>query len=176
MADEWAQDLTDRIAGQIRKLREPKSVQWLEDRTVELGSRVSRSTISELETGRRKTITLADVLILAAALDVSLADLVYPGNGDVEILPGKRVPRSQALDALIADQEAVNRSAEKLGQQMNAIVNSMELKLTQIERMVEVAQSTAQDVSRISSGEDIAATVKAAIDNLENTKKANDGR
>jgi hypothetical protein len=100
MTDDWAQAMTNRIAAQIRELRGKRSVQWLEGRTIELGSRVSRSTISELETGQRKTITLADVIVLAAALEVPVIDLIYPGtwNTAVNLLPGVRVSKAEAAE------------------------------------------------------------------------------
>jgi hypothetical protein len=100
MPDDWARSLTNRVAAQIKELRGSRSVQWLEDRTVELGSRISRSTISELETGQRKSITLADVIVLAAALDVSVVDLIYPGTGKdvVEVLPGVHMTKAEAAE------------------------------------------------------------------------------
>lgn len=100
MADEWARSMTNRLGAQIKELRGGRSVQWLEDRTVELGSRISRSTISELETGQRKSITLADVIILARALDALAIDLIYPGDyrDTVEALPGVQVEKGEAKE------------------------------------------------------------------------------
>ncbi|CAN1549455.1 Cro/C1-type helix-turn-helix domain [Mycobacteriaceae bacterium] len=102
MADEWAQAMTNRLGAQIKELRGSRSVQWLEDRTVELGSRISRSTISELETGQRKSITLADVIVLARALDVLAVDLIYPGDysDTVEALPGVYVEKGEAKEMI----------------------------------------------------------------------------
>ena len=99
MSDSWPDEITARIAGAIKKLRGDRSGQWLSDRTADLGHRVSRSTISEIETGRRKSITVADLIILAAALDTVPVALVYPGpyDEDVRALPAVEVPQIWAV-------------------------------------------------------------------------------
>jgi transcriptional regulator with XRE-family HTH domain len=90
MPDDWAGRLTKRIGDAIKDLRVPRSGQWLEDRTAELGHRVSRSTISEIETGRRRSITISDLVVLAAALETAPIALIYPPpySEDIEVLPG----------------------------------------------------------------------------------------
>src|ERR1700738_5217311 len=94
MSDNWSDEVTARIAGEIRRLRGDRSGQWLSDRTADLGYRVSRSTISEIETGRRKSITVTDLILLAWALRVPPVQLLYPNlpDGKVEIVPGEKVP------------------------------------------------------------------------------------
>ena len=98
MSDVWPDEITARIAAEIKRLREKVldvSGQWLSDRTEELGHRVSRSTISEIETGRRKSITVADLIVLAAALDTSPIALIYPGpyRSTARILPKLEQPQ-----------------------------------------------------------------------------------
>jgi transcriptional regulator with XRE-family HTH domain len=92
MSDNWSDEVTARIAGEIRRLRGDRSGQWLSDRTADLGNRVSRSTISEIETGRRKSITVTDLILLACALRVPPVQLLYPNmpDGKVEIVPGEK--------------------------------------------------------------------------------------
>jgi transcriptional regulator with XRE-family HTH domain len=94
MSDAWGESLTKRIGDEIRRLRGGRSGQWLSDRTADLGQRVSRSTISEIETGRRKSITVSDLILLAAALDTTPVALVYPGpyRNPVEVWPGFEMP------------------------------------------------------------------------------------
>jgi transcriptional regulator with XRE-family HTH domain len=74
------------------------SVQKLADITDELGMPIQRSVLANLESGRRETVTVAEVLVLAAALDVSPLDLICPVGFDkqTEMLPGR------AMDPLTA--------------------------------------------------------------------------
>ncbi len=92
--DDWAAEITSRIGGEIKRLRGKRSGQWLSDRTDELGQRVSRSTISEIETGRRKSITVTDLILLAAALNTTPVALVYPGPymEPTRFTPNQEVP------------------------------------------------------------------------------------
>jgi len=92
--DDWAAEITSRIGGEIKRLRGKRSGQWLSDRTDELGQRVSRSTISEIETGRRKSITVTDLILLAAALNTTPVALVYPGpyTEPTRFTPNQEVP------------------------------------------------------------------------------------
>ena len=95
MSESWPDEITARIARAIKDLRGDRSGQWLSDRTERLGHRVSRSTISEIETGRRKSITIADLIILARALDTVPLALIYPGPYDekISVLPDFEVPQ-----------------------------------------------------------------------------------
>jgi transcriptional regulator with XRE-family HTH domain len=54
---------------------------------------MSRTAVSELETGRRKSVSVHDLVILAAALGVPPLQLIYPEQpgGEVEYLPGVTV-------------------------------------------------------------------------------------
>jgi transcriptional regulator with XRE-family HTH domain len=126
MSTEWAPGLTSRIAGEIRSLRGDNSAQWLSDRTDELGHRVSRSTISELETGKRQTIAIDALIVLAKALGVAPADLLYPGSSDVEVLPGVTVKRSQAVEALAGTAERLERIQAEAAAAAEAIRGSLE--------------------------------------------------
>lgn len=95
----WAQDQTERIAKEIRRLRGTSSAQWLSDRTAEVGHRIGRSTISEIETGRRQSLSVVELTIIARALDVPPAQLLYPDlpDGPVEVLPGEHVTSIDAV-------------------------------------------------------------------------------
>jgi len=67
------------------------SAQQLSDRTGELGMQIPRSVLANLESGRRETVTLPELLILAAALQVAPIELICPVGYDeqIEILPGR---------------------------------------------------------------------------------------
>lgn len=97
----YAINSTRSIANAIRDLRGSMSAQKLSDITAELGCRVTRAVIADLETGRRKFLPVHEVLMLAAALGVSPAVLLtwdaYP-DGTVELLPGRAVTAFTAAE------------------------------------------------------------------------------
>jgi hypothetical protein len=90
MPQNWEEDQANRVAQEIRRLRHPRSAQWLSDRTGELGHRISRPVISDLENGRRRYVTTAELCVLAWALKVPPVALLYPDlpDGPVEVVPG----------------------------------------------------------------------------------------
>jgi transcriptional regulator with XRE-family HTH domain len=91
MAKDWAADQAERVGRELRRLRGRRSGQWLSDRTAEQGYRVPRTTISELENGKRKYVSTAELAILARALDTAPAALLYPPpyQDEIEVLPGQ---------------------------------------------------------------------------------------
>lgn len=66
------------------------SVQKLADATAELGMEIPRSVLANFESGRRETVSVAEVLVLAAALNVAPIELICPVGYDkeIEVLPG----------------------------------------------------------------------------------------
>lgn len=67
------------------------TAQQLGDRTDQFGLKMTRQAISDLENGRRRYVTTAELLILSAALHTSPVNIVYPGpyQNPVELLPGR---------------------------------------------------------------------------------------
>ena len=63
---------------------------WLAERTAELGHPISRTAISEYETGKRKAIPVTDLIVIGAALEVPPLQLLYPMPSSTEVayLPG----------------------------------------------------------------------------------------
>ncbi|NIL78388.1 helix-turn-helix transcriptional regulator [Rhodococcus sp. B10] len=94
MTQSWAEDLVARIAGEVRRLRSKGhaglSAAKLADRTYDIGYGISRSVVADLENGRKKSLDVSELLVLAAALGVSPVQLVFPNlpKGNVEVLPG----------------------------------------------------------------------------------------
>lgn len=86
---DWSERQAKRVADEVNRLRGKRSAQWLADQTRGLGYEVSRSLISDLENGRRRYVTTAELIILAAALNTSPVALMYPGpyQSDVDALP-----------------------------------------------------------------------------------------
>jgi transcriptional regulator with XRE-family HTH domain len=100
--EDWSAEITRLVAREVRRYREqrrPKlSTQQLADRTAELGMPIPRSVLANLESGRRDSVSVAEVLVLAAALDVAPIDLICPVGFDktTEMLPGRE------MDPLVA--------------------------------------------------------------------------
>lgn len=89
--------MTDAIGREVLRLRGDRSALWLSNRTEELGFKVSRGGISQLETGKRQSISVAEWLILAAALEVPPLQLLAPTwpLGTVEALPRVSIPTGE---------------------------------------------------------------------------------
>jgi transcriptional regulator with XRE-family HTH domain len=101
--DEWPDRLTQVVAGEVRRRRRElkMTAQQLADRCTELGSPLHRSVIANLENGRRPLVSVAELIILARALDVPPVLLIAPvGRREtIEILPGREAP--SAWDAAL---------------------------------------------------------------------------
>ncbi len=87
---DWARELVARVARTVKALRDEQGITAAElsDRTT-VGKPISRAVISDLETGRKQTLDISDLLTLAAALGVPPAALLFPDDATVEVLPGK---------------------------------------------------------------------------------------
>ncbi|MFI5851566.1 helix-turn-helix domain-containing protein [Micromonospora chalcea] len=90
----WSVLLARRIAAEVRYWREQRGMTALQlaRRTAQLGYQMPRSVLANLENNRRDTITVAELLILAAALDVPPVLLIAPvgRERDIEVLPETR--------------------------------------------------------------------------------------
>lgn len=97
----WPARLVEVVAEEVRRHRLARgmSTQQLSDACAELGLPIARSVLANFETKRRPTISVPEVHVLAAALEVPPILLLFPlGHRDrVESLPGKQVPTWDAL-------------------------------------------------------------------------------
>ncbi len=87
---EWAEGLTKRVAEEVKIHRIAAGMTGadLAART-EVGRPLSRNVISDLESGRKKTLEVSELVSLAAALEISPLRLLFPNVlNDVEVLPG----------------------------------------------------------------------------------------
>ena len=78
-----------RIVAAIKSARGNRSAQWLADETERLGYPISRAAIANYESGRKKGLDIAELLVLAAALRIPPLTLLFPQlpDGPVEVLP-----------------------------------------------------------------------------------------
>src|SRR5215475_5762966 len=77
---QWAARVTRSIAGEIRQRRKARgmSAEDLAAACSDLGMPIPRSTLADLENGRRASISVAEWLAIAAALDVPPVMLLCP--------------------------------------------------------------------------------------------------
>jgi len=89
-----------RIAAAIKRTRGKRSAQWLADRTVELGYPITRAQIANYESGRKQSLDIAELIVLAAALNTSPVNLIYPGpyDAEVEVIPGSAMSEFAAAE------------------------------------------------------------------------------
>lgn len=99
--DTWEQRQAARTGAEVQRLRKAvgMTAQQLADRMDELGLRMTRQAISDLENGRRRYVTTAELSVIAAALGVPPVQLLYPElpDGDTEYLPGQHVSAIEAV-------------------------------------------------------------------------------
>ncbi|MFV0286245.1 MAG: helix-turn-helix domain-containing protein [Demequina sp.] len=90
-----------RIGTHLGRLRDARglSAQQVADRTRGLGVEITRSSIANLESGRKTSLSVVELAVLAAALDVAPVRLLFDVEDDpVEVLPGNRVHGIDAAD------------------------------------------------------------------------------
>lgn len=85
----------------MKKFRGKRSAQWLAERANEIGGlKMTRQMIADLEGGRRRYVTTAELIALAAALNVPPILLLYPGPdyGEyIDVLPGRSARKIDAV-------------------------------------------------------------------------------
>lgn len=98
------------------------SAQQLADATERAGHGIPRSVLANLESGRRETVTVPELVTLARVLHVWPIELVFPlGRAEtVELLPGKQVPTWSAVkwftgEGPFPDQPIPDLSAPRAG-------------------------------------------------------------
>jgi transcriptional regulator with XRE-family HTH domain len=103
----WQVRLTKTVAGEVRRYRKLRKMsgQALVDRCAQLGLAIPAAVLSNLELGRRESISIAELLVLAQALDVSPTLLIAPvATADkIEILPGHEADPMAVVDWFAGD-------------------------------------------------------------------------
>lgn len=77
---EWADQVTATVAGEVRRRRKELgwSAQDLADRCEQVGYPIPRNVIANMESGRRRTLPLVEIMVLAKALNTYPVCLLYP--------------------------------------------------------------------------------------------------
>lgn len=93
----WAEGVGKQIQA-VRKSR-GMTVQGLSQRCAELRHPIPRSTLSNIEGGRKEAIVVQEIVVIAEALDVPPVELLFPGlmSEQCEFLPGQFTTAWNAL-------------------------------------------------------------------------------
>ncbi|MFB7944564.1 helix-turn-helix domain-containing protein [Kitasatospora cineracea] len=98
---DWHHQVTKDVVESITRRRKELEItaQELADMTRELGHEVPRNVIANWESGRRKTITVPELIVLAEALEAAPSDLLFSPviGGRVDYLPGWKIDRWAAF-------------------------------------------------------------------------------
>lgn len=134
-AKTWEMRLAGRVGEAVQKRR--KALKWtgvqLAERTAELGYPITRVAISKIEgNSRAGKIDVAELLVLAAALDIAPVLLLCPNfpDGQVETVPGHSVHSRPAvkwfsgLGAELVEAQALLEEGERRLSQMREIARS----------------------------------------------------
>lgn len=104
---DWAMRLSQSIAQEVRRNRERLglSAQQLSDRCREIGLPIHRSVISNFENGRRGNLTIAELLVVAEALEIAPIFLLFPVGftETIEVLPNDTVTAVDAVKWFAGD-------------------------------------------------------------------------
>jgi|SRR5215218_8950252 transcriptional regulator with XRE-family HTH domain len=94
--DQDALDPTRAVAARVRELREKRRLTAAQLAAAMTGAGIKwdRSTVAKLETGRRENVSVAELLALAAVLEVAPVHLLIPLEDDqpYEVTPGRVEP------------------------------------------------------------------------------------
>ncbi|MEV4225589.1 helix-turn-helix transcriptional regulator [Streptomyces bobili] len=98
---DWSPSFTARVAEQMRQARKAAGLTVAEaaQACARLGLAVPKTTITNLETGRRSSIDLAEFLVLAEVYKVPPISLLFPlaAEASVAVLPNQEIPTWEAV-------------------------------------------------------------------------------
>lgn len=85
----WTDRLASTIGRAIDAARRGRSDQWIADQSANLGHPLSRTAVSEYRRGKRKTVPVSDLIVIARILGVPPIALLFPGlpAGPVTLFP-----------------------------------------------------------------------------------------
>lgn len=84
--ESWQERFSAMVGRAIDQARKGRSDQWISDQAAMLGHPISRTAVSEYRRGKRKSIPVTDLIVMARALEVPPVSLLFPG------LPNRLVP------------------------------------------------------------------------------------
>lgn len=154
---EWSTELALSVAAEVRRHRQAQglSAQQLADRCAELGMPIQRSVIANMESGRRTTVTVAEVLVLAAALQVPPALLLLSvGHSEkVEILPRQFVDPLDAADWFVGIGRGLGPSFSTRGKNSLHVYRRHRALSNQLRRLLEQREQSRTEYVQSQEGE-----------------------
>ena len=189
---DWVEREAYRIAMEIRRLRDKRdrSAQWLADRTAELGSPITRNVIADIENGRRRYVTTAELSVFAAALETAPIALLFPGPYDedtAEVIPDVKTTQLWALQwfsgvdekepnrALPTDRDQYDRNLKRL-RVARQLQELQAAKAEYVQRALGPAEAKAEMERRLGVHiERIIDSITAQIDELKEQLRAEYG-
>jgi transcriptional regulator with XRE-family HTH domain len=120
----WNGALHQRIAGAIKQQRHGRmSAQELADATARLGYPITRSQIANYKSGRKQSLDVAELLVIAAALNLAPLELLFPDEPDhpVEYLPDQATTTLDASTWFVGEPDWLVSLRDQLDQLVRAI-------------------------------------------------------
>ncbi|MDD9377876.1 helix-turn-helix transcriptional regulator [Streptomyces sp. ZAF1911] len=146
--NDWQGRLTQHVADAVRHYRKDRglSAQALADACGKLGYPVPRTSIANLENGRRSGVELAELLVLAKALEIPPIMLMLPVGmaGSVEVVPGDELPIWDAI-AWISGETLLG--SEPNPGTANEIIYELRIHaqaVNQVQKAIQLAEETQQ--------------------------------
>jgi transcriptional regulator with XRE-family HTH domain len=126
---EWAKALHQRIAKAIRDARQGRlTAQELADETERLGYPITRSQIANYESGRKQSLDVCELIVIAAALRVPPLKLMFADAQDqtVEMLPGQPTSTFDAISRFIGNPIWPREEAAELTKKLDSIKRAID--------------------------------------------------
>ena len=102
-AKKWELDLAERVGRAVAARRKALGMTAMDvaAKTASMSYPITRQAVAKIENNNRAgKVDVAELIVLAAALDISPLQLLYPDlvDGPVEVHPGKEITSLQAAD------------------------------------------------------------------------------
>lgn len=183
---QWSEETIDRFTRAMKQRRAQLGLTLddVADRTAQLGHVINRSTVFNYESFRSRKVTVTDAIVLAAALETSLAHLLFPEMPDrkTEYLPGLNVSEWTAACRLLGiDPSGVTLEERMDGREAEGIADWMrnsgvvlpvqlshDLKMLQhrLKKLEETIQATG-DVGLLSEATELSAKAGSLTERVE---------
>ncbi|MGW2406024.1 transcriptional regulator [Streptomyces sp. NPDC001739] len=171
---EWTDHVMATVAAEVRRRRKElrMSAQDLADACAELGHPIPRNVIANMESGRRATLPLVDVMVLAQALHTNPICLIYPIGyvAEVQRLPYEhRVSPWDAMHWFTAHDSGYLADHDMLRYQREHIAALTEARAAMFSE--ECARATGERASNATERAQAFRDRAAAIERLEAAKQ-----